>query len=392
MQSGADKSGTIAILERLVAFPTICGTSNADLIDWVEQYLVATGARVERVPGDAEGRSSLFATIGPDGPDGPDGIILSAHSDVVPVAGQDWTTDPFRLTARDGRLYGRGSSDMKGFLACMLTAAASAGRRTLRRPLHLAISHDEELGCLGVRSLLRALGQQGVTATGCVVGEPTEMGVAVAHKGKIALKITCHGRAAHSANPFRGQNAIVLASEMVIAAGRMQDHIRQVETHDGRFEVPFSTVQIGLIDGGTALNIVPDRCVIMAEIRLLPGYDGADYVAWLHDAARRITDDGARGGITVEIVNAYPGLASSGDGGILATGLRHARQNKTGVIDFGTEAGLFESELGIPCIVCGPGSISRAHKADEYILPAELAEGDRFLAGILDDLCAEPGA
>lgn len=378
---------TVSTLASLVAFPSICGTPNAPIMDWIEQRLAALGAHIHRVPGYDEGRSSLFASVGPDIEGG---IVLSAHADVVPVAGQPWTSDPFTLTERDGRLYGRGSSDMKGFIACMLTAAARAATQPLIRPLHLAISHDEELGCVGVRSLLDFLRHEGMGAQGCVVGEPTGMEVAVAHKGKVALRLTCHGRAAHSANPLRGINAIVLAAGMVDALQALQKHIASTEPHDPRFDVPFSTVQTGLISGGTALNIVPDRCEIMAEIRLLPGISPQPYIAWLHEAGQRLTRDGSHGRIEIDITNAYPGLADDPGSEFLSLGLRHARSNTTRVIDFGTEAGLFRNELGLPCIICGPGDIGRAHKADEYVTRAELAEGDRFLAELVNGLC-RPG-
>ncbi|GBQ63478.1 acetylornithine deacetylase ArgE [Ameyamaea chiangmaiensis NBRC 103196] len=377
-------SKTREILARLVAFPTVCGQSNVAMIDWVEAQLRATGAHVRRFPGDRPDAFSLFASLGPETPDG---LVLSAHSDVVPVVGQPWTHDPFTLTQDGDRLYGRGSSDMKGFLACMVTAAGRAASRPLRRPLHLAVSYDEELGCVGVRSLLSALRHEGVAAAGCVVGEPTDMNVAIAHKGKVAFRITCEGQAAHSANPFQGTNAIVLAAGMIGRLSALQEHLRSTEIHDTRFAVPFSTVQAGLIEGGTALNIVPDRCVVMAEMRLIPGQDGQAGLAWLEAAAREIVRGHDRAAIRIEVTNAYPGLDASAEGDLCALGLHEAGRNRPGVIDFGTEAGLFTQELGLPCIVCGPGSIARAHKADEYITVAELAEGDRFLDGIINNLC-----
>lgn len=377
---------TQEILARLVAFPTVCGQSNEEMIDWIAAHLAGVGARVRRIVGERPDAFSLCASVGPELPGG---IVLSAHSDVVPVAGQAWSSNPFVLTRREDRLYGRGASDMKGFLACMLTAAGKAAARPLLRPLHLAISYDEELGCLGVRSLLAALGDNdGVQAVGCIVGEPTEMEVAVAHKGKIAFRIVCQGEAAHSANPFQGTNAIVLAARMVEQLTRLQEYIRLNEPHDARFAVPFSTVQAGLIEGGTALNIVPDLCVVTAEMRLTPGQDGAAYRAWLEDAARQVAAEAGRGAVVrIEIVNAYPGLDGSAETEIGLLGLREAGRNNAGVIDFGTEAGLFAQMLDLPCIVCGPGSISRAHKADEYITIEELARGDRFLEGVLDRLC-----
>ncbi|MEE8662328.1 MAG: acetylornithine deacetylase [Acetobacter sp.] len=377
---------TVSTLASLIAFPSICGTANGPIIDWIEEYLQGLNAHVLRVPGEQEGRFSLFASLGPELPNG---IILSAHCDVVPVEGQNWSFDPFTLTEQDGKLYGRGSSDMKGFLACMLTAAAYAATQPLERPLHLAISHDEELGCLGVRSLLATLRTNGLQAGGCVVGEPTTMQVATAHKGKVAFQIVCHGQAAHSANPFQGINAIVMASEMVMATQELQQHISLTEKHDKRFDVPFSTVQTGLINGGTALNIVPDQCCIKTEIRLLPGVSVQPYLKRLENAALRISHNNTRGNIEIIQTNTYPSLNSDEQStDFLHSIMRYAQQNATTVIDFGTEAGLFEQELGIPCYVCGPGSISRAHKADEYITRSELDDGERFLNTIVESLCA----
>ncbi|NHN84849.1 acetylornithine deacetylase [Acetobacter musti] len=372
------------ILRTLIGFPSICGTPNGDIIGWIEEFLAGIGARVRRVAGDRPDAFSLFASLGPDGPGG---IVLSAHSDVVPVAGQNWSTDPFTLSGQEDRLYGRGSSDMKGFLACMLTAAAKASARTLRRPLHLAISYDEELGCLGVRSLLRDLKENGLEAGGCIVGEPTGMRVATAHKGKISFRIRCTGRAAHSASPFEGINAISLAAGMVQELGRLQTYIRDTETHDTRFTVPFSTVQAGLIEGGAALNIVPEHCSVMAEMRLLPGQDGAGYLERLREASRSVISSVGGGEILIEVENAYPGLNSSRNTEICTLVLHETGRNETDVINFGTEAGLFEEQLSLACVVCGPGSIGRAHKADEYITREELLQGDRFLEGVLDRLC-----
>ncbi|GBQ89069.1 acetylornithine deacetylase ArgE [Gluconacetobacter johannae DSM 13595] len=382
-------SRTVDFLARLVAFPTISRQTNLPLLDWVEGELAATGARIRRLPGDAPGRGSLLATIGPERDDG---IVLSAHSDVVPVAGQDWTSDPFVLTERDGRLYGRGSSDMKGFLACMLTAAHDAARRpALARPLHLAVSYDEEIGCVGVRALLRQLRDDGFRAAGCVVGEPTDLHVAVGHKGKVAATITCTGRAAHSANPWLGQNAILMAADMVRAIEALQRDVERDGARADGYAVPFGTVQVGIIQGGTALNIVPDRCQVAFEMRLLPGDDPAPYLERLRRAAAGVVADraplsGPGGEIAIAVDNAYPGLVPDTASEICALGLAAAGRNEVVSVGFGTEAGLFQEQLGLPCIICGPGSIDRAHKPDEYVTRAELAEGDRFLARVIDAL------
>lgn len=378
-------SETEAILSSLIGFPSICGLPNDEIIGWIEAHLLASGAKVRRVPGDQPGRFSLFASVGPETSGG---IILAAHADVVPVAGQDWSSDPFVMTRVENRLYGRGTSDMKGFLACMLRAARLAGSGTpLKRPLYLAISHDEELGCIGVRSLLADLPHNDeMQVAGCIVGEPTGMQVAVAHKGKIAFEIACLGKAAHSANPFLGKSAVTLAAYMIDAIEQLQEHIRQTEHYDTRFEVPFSTVQAGLISGGAALNIVPDTCTITAEIRLLPGYDGAPYLDWLEQAAHLATERLGGGEVQIRLINAYPGLNAASQSNICSLALQEAGHNQVTVIDFGTEAGLFSEKLGVNCVVCGPGSIGRAHKADEYITDAELAAADRFIDGVLDRL------
>ncbi len=218
-------------LARLVAFPTIAGEPNAALIGWLAEQLSALGARVRVLDGVRAGRANLFAILGPDGGDG---IVLSAHSDVVPVAGQEWSSDPFALTERDGgRLHARGAVDMKGFLACALAAAArAAAGPPLGRPLHLAVSHDEEIGCVGVRSMLDTLAREGFRASGCIVGEPTDMQVALGHKGKVAGRVLCLGEAAHSANPARGCNAINLAASMVRQAEHLQRRLREHGVQD----------------------------------------------------------------------------------------------------------------------------------------------------------------
>lgn len=382
---------TQALLARLVGYRTVSETSNAELIEWVAAWLGALGATVEIVPDDQPGRFGLWARIGPPTPDG---IILSGHSDVVPVAGQAWSTDPFVLSAHEGRLYGRGSSDMKGFLACMLSAARMAAEGAARgvalaRPLHLAISCDEEIGCVGVRSLLRFLRERQVRAAGCVVGEPTMLSVVTRHKGKIAGRIVCHGIAAHSANPSKGCNAIGVAARLYAVIEAVQARMMQ-DAAEG-FEVGHSTAHVGLIQGGVALNIVPERCEMRFELRLLPGQDASHWLDLLAAGARRVEQDMPGARVEIEVTNAYPGLSQTHDTAFLNTMqvLAGGQAGQSfGAIDFGTEAGLFEEQLGIPVLVCGPGSISRAHKADEYITCDELHAGEAFVARIVETLRA----
>ncbi|AHI25082.1 acetylornithine deacetylase (ArgE) [Komagataeibacter xylinus] len=379
-----DSNPSVAALAHLVAWPTLSREGNLGLIEWYAQQLRAARAAVTVVRHGETDRYGLFATIGPDVGQG---IVLSGHSDVVPVQGQAWTCDPFSLTDRDGKLFARGSSDMKGFLACMLTAARYAAGRALRRPLHFAVSCDEEIGCVGVRSLLAFLRERGVTAQGCIVGEPTGLQVAVAHKGKVAARIVCHGRAAHSANPMLGCNAIQIAARMTHEVGRIQAEMMDAPMQDPSFEVPFNTAQVGLINGGVALNIVPDRCEIQFEMRLLPGQSADAWLRLLRERAAAVVADYPGGAIDFEIINGYPGLVPEPDAAIRNIALQASRHNAVATIGFGTEAGLFQQELALPTVICGPGSIDRAHKADEYITRDELAAGDAFLARIVDTLC-----
>jgi acetylornithine deacetylase len=378
-------SSTAETLAALVGFPTISRGSNRDLMGWLAARLSALGAQVRVMPGTDADRINLLATIGPDCPDG---IILSAHVDVVPVTGQSWSTDPFRLTETEGRLHGRGAVDMKGFLAGMVSAAALAARLPLRRPLHLAISHDEEIGCVGVRPMLAALAEQHFSAAACIVGEPTGLRIATGHKGKVAMLIRARGQAAHSANPGRGVNAIGMAAGMVAAVEAIAHWLATEGLRDAAYAVPHGTAQVGTIEGGTALNIVPADCALTAEFRLPAGEDAEALLHRLCAAAACIGE--ARGGaITVEVTNAYPGLAEPDDSPAVAVAKTAGGLLPLAKLDFGTEGGLFRERLGIPTVVCGPGSIDRAHKPDEYITREELAAGDAFLANVVRGLTSE---
>ena len=376
---------TIETLAALVAFPTISQDGNDGLIRYVAAKLDAAGGRVRVLPGSSTGKSNLFASFGPDAEHG---IVLSGHSDVVPVRGQAWTSDPFVLTARGDKLLARGAVDMKGFIASMLTTAAQAG--ALQRPLHLAISYDEEIGCVGVRDMLQRLASEGFRADGCIIGEPSGLRVATGHKGKIAGCICCRGEAAHSANPTLGVNAIHLASAMIGEVQALQEWLAAHGARDAAYALPYSSVHIGTIQGGTALNIVPDNCNMAFEFRLLPGDVPEELLARLRTGATRIVAAAAQGGrqaeIEVRVENEYPGLQTSDDAAITQLALAATGEEETTRISFGAEAGLFEKTLGLACVVCGPGSINRAHKADEYVLREELDACDRFLARVVETL------
>lgn len=375
--------GTIALLERLTAFPTVSREPNEALIGFMAEWLREAGGRVRVLPGRLPGKANLLASFGPEGGGG---IVLSGHSDVVPVAGQDWTSEPFRLTARGGRLVARGATDMKGFLACAMALAGRLDAAALTRPLHIAVSHDEEVGCIGVRSMLATLAAEGFSALGAVIGEPTGMRVAVGHKGKLAGCVCCRGEAAHSANPALGCNAIYMAADMVGELRALQDWLLAHGARDAAYEVPYSTVHVGTIQGGTALNIVPEACDVEFEFRLLPGDLPAGLLERLREAGERLAGNerarGRRAAVTVEVRNEYPGLETEASADFVRL-VRDAGAGEVFKAGFGSEAGLFHDMARLPAVVCGPGSIDRAHKADEFILVEELGACDLFLDGLV---------
>lgn len=375
-------STTPEILARLAAFPTISADSNEALITHAVSRITAAGGRVHTLAGALPGKFNLLASFGLDTGAG---YVLSGHSDVVPVQGQDWKTDPFTLVQKDDRLYARGSSDMKGFLAAMLSAAERMDGKRLRRPLHLAFSYDEEIGCVGVRDMLARLKAENFQAQGCIIGEPTEMRVITGHKGKLAGCICCRGIPAHSANPALGCNAINLAAAMVREAETLQSWLAANGARDAAYPFPYTSVHIGTISGGTALNIVPEYCRMDFEIRSLAADDPAALVERLREAAARIVAETGKGEIDIRITNTYPGLNTPAESPLAQTAL-HAAGTEIGKIGFGTEGGLFEEMLGLPTIVCGPGSIDRAHKPDEYVTIGELEACDAFLDRIIETL------
>lgn len=380
---------SVEILDRLVAFPTVSAESNLELIGWVRDFLAARGIEATLVP-DATGRkANLYATVGPaDRP----GVLLSGHTDVVPVAGQAWTRDPFALSRGAGRLYGRGTADMKGFVACALRAAAAAAEEgALATPLHLALSHDEEIGCVGVRRLIDAMGRMAVRPRLAIVGEPTSMAVATGHKGKTAARAVCTGRAGHSAMAPLAVNAIHLACDFVGAVRARQAAIAEGGHGDAAYDVPYTTLHVGRIGGGVALNIVPDRAEVEFEIRNLAADDPQALVDGLAAAAAEIAAAARarapEAAIELEVTNAYPGLETEPGSEVVALARALAGTGTTKVA-FGTEAGLFAQALGIPTVVCGPGDMAQGHKPDEFVAEAQLAACDAMLDRLVDQLRA----
>lgn len=376
----------IQILDRLIGFQTVSRRPNIDLIEYVRDLLEDRGIAC-RMIGNADGtNANLYASVGPD--DRP-GVMLSGHTDVVPVEGQSWTVDPFRMIERDGRLYGRGTTDMKGFVACAVRAMMTAAARDLTTPLHLALSYDEEIGCVGVRRMLDILESAPIRPRFCIVGEPTELQIATGHKGKLAARATCHGREVHSALAPTGINAIHLAAEFVSALRQEQDRLRSEGPRDGDYDIPYSTVHVGTIDGGTALNIVPNQCALDFEIRNIAQDDVDTILGRLVAAGRAIADTYPAGAaIGIETVNRYPGLDTAPDAEVVAFMKSLTGANATNKVAFGTEGGLFSTRLSIPTVICGPGSMTQGHKPDEYIQRSQIDACENLLARLIDRLAA----
>ncbi|MCC5973869.1 MAG: acetylornithine deacetylase [Rubellimicrobium sp.] len=375
---------TLAILERLVAFDTVSAKPNLGLVAFVEDHLRQLGFRVTRIPDPQEDKAGLYAEIGPPGA----GVLLSAHSDTVPVEGQDWTHDPFRLTAQDGRLYGRGTTDMKGFVAAMLSAAERASRLPLSEPLKLVLSYDEEIGCVGIGRMMDRLIPLMGRPRAAIVGEPTQMQVAIGHKGKQGFRAIVAGQAGHSALAPLHVNALNVAAGFVQALQSLQAELERDGPRDPAYAVPYSTVHVGYLAGGRALNIVPDRAEILFEIRALAEDDPEDLRHRAEAAAKAVcAAHGPAARIGIEPLAGYPGLAMAPDAPVAVWARELAGQGLTKVA-FGTEAGCFDA-LGIPTVVCGPGSMEgQGHKPDEYITLDQIAACDamldRLLAGMVE--------
>lgn len=384
--------GTLDILERLVAFPSVCTAKDyLAITDYIEAFLTERGFRCYRHTAAEGGKAGLFATVGPTGAGG---VLLSAHLDVVPVAGQDWNSDPFAMTRRGGRVYGRGTADMKGFAAASLRAADKAaklaGAAQLAAPLKLAFSYDEELGCLGINDMIPHLEDSIGLPDYCLVGEPTSMQLAVGHKGKVSYRVVCQGNSGHSASAPNYLNALHLAADFVGILRDTQADIAANGARDDAYEIPYTTVHVGVLSGGTTLNMVPNSAALEFEIRHLAGDSPEDILNRIRTKAaaivRALQPAHPQASIRIEEMNAYPGLdipSSSKAAAFFAAlgGLAPAVK-----VDFGTEAGFFHAALGIPTIVCGPGNIDQAHKPDEFIDVAQLDACDAMLDRLIGKL------
>lgn len=354
------------ILERLIAFPSIVGTPNGNIVDWIRSYLEGHGARVVVLAGPEGDRSNLFATFGPSDRSG---YILSGHMDVVPAKEPGWTSGPFQLRQVGERLYGRGSSDMKGFLAACLAAAPALAGRKLTQPVHLAFSYDEEAGCRGVPHLIARVPDLCAPPAGAIIGEPSKMQAILAHKGKAAARVTMRGRAGHSSRPDLGINAIhAMAGILSAAVANARDLAEG--PFDPTFEPPYSSLQIGVITGGQAVNIIPDLCEVEFEARAIAGVDPLALLAPIRQQLDVLIAAGADA--TWTEMSAYPALSLPETAALARLLEELSGHPLIGAVSYGTEAGLYQA-AGIDSIICGPGDIDRAHKPDEYILTSELA-------------------
>jgi acetylornithine deacetylase len=372
------------LLAKLVAFDTTSHKSNLPIIHFIEDYLRQHGVESTLVPTEDGQKASLFATIGPPGVGG---VALSGHTDVVPVDGQAWSSDPFTLVERDGRLYGRGACDMKGYLACVLAMVPDLRARILATPVHIAFSYDEEVGCTGVRPMIAEFGASLPRPRMVLVGEPTSMAVVDAHKGPMRWTVRLAGKAAHSSMPHLGVNTITYAGHLLEELARIEAELQE-QSRDLRFDPPYTTLQVTQIGGGNASNIVPAATWFGWEIRRLPGFDGAA----LDARFRRFAEEqclvpmralAPEAEVDIEIVNEVPAFQADPASEVVPLTLKLAGQNETFAVCYATEASLFQAG-GAPAVVCGPGDIAQAHTPDEYLEVAELEKCLAFLGRLAD--------
>lgn len=373
------------LLADLVGFDTISDRSNLPLIAHIEGYLAGLGVKSERIVDDTGQKASLWVTIGPEDRGG---YVLSGHTDVVPVAGQHWTHDPFKLIERDGKLYGRGTTDMKGFVAVSLAMVPEMLAAKLSTPIHLAISYDEEIGCVGVRPMLREVAKKRMKPLGAFIGEPTSMQVIIGHKGKHGVRATFTGLARHSSIAPEGVNAIEYAAELITEIRRRADRLATTKASGSLYDVPHSTLLTSIVHGGAALNIVPDSCTVEFECRGIGITESREVtdaiVAWAKaELAPAMAARHPDCGITFAEILDYPALDTAADAAIVTLAKSLAGRNDHAKVAFGTEASLFTAIADIPSVVIGPGSIAQAHTPDEFVEMAELERCAAFVEKLI---------
>ena len=378
---------SIQILEKLISFDTVSSNSNLEIISYCEKILKDAGAETTLIKNTEETKANLFATIGPvDQP----GIILSGHTDVVPVTNQKWQTNPFKLTEIDNKLYGRGTADMKSFVACALYAASKASSMNLKTPLHFSFSYDEEIGCVGVRSLIEMLKNSPINPLFCIVGEPTSMQVMSGHKGKVNASVLIKGKEAHSALTTKGLNSIYLASEFIQGIQSIQTNLINNSAHDNDFEVPYTTLQVGKIEGGVAVNIVPSSSSLLFEIRSLHSDDPNLILKDIKILSEKIVkshiDKFPDTEIEIKVTSQYPALNTMKNSDVISFLNGLTGNNSVEKVSFGTEGGLFSNELNIQTAICGPGSMNQGHQPNEYIEKVQIDLCDQMLENLLNKL------
>ena len=382
-------SALMSILADLIGFDTTSRNSNLELIRYVEDYLSQHGVQSTLVHDDSGHKANLYATIGPAELGG---VMLSGHTDVVPVDGQRWASDPFVLERIDDKVFGRGSADMKGFIACVLEWVPEMVAASLATPIHIALSYDEEVGCIGVRRLLDLMEKMPVVPSMAIIGEPTNMEIVVAHKGKRGIRVNVRGASAHSAYPTEGVNAIEVVAQLIAHISEVQQDIERNGPFDPGYRVPHTTLHVGTVRGGTALNIVPNECSFDFEIRHLPEHE----IDPLIDTVQRYATDNLEPtmrlknpdcGIDFTELFGYPALFTAPDAPVVAF-VRSLLEYDRAVeqISFGSEAGLFSRRIGIPAVVCGPGSILQAHRPDEYVSIEQLETCRTMLRRLVESL------
>ena len=383
-------------LSRLIGFDTVSRHSNLALIEDVQAYCEQLGLPVVLTFNDDKNKANLFVTV-PAGANADvisGGLVLSGHTDVVPVDGQEWTSDPFTATIRGDKLYGRGACDMKGFIACALSLLPAATKLSqagkLRRPLHVALSFDEEVGCLGAPLILADLAERGINPEYCIVGEPTNMTMVVAHKGISVYRCRVHGKSAHSSLTAQGVNAISYASRLIGFVDTLADEISTRDDNDALFDVPYSTLSVGTIQGGTATNIVPNLCEFTFDYRNLPHMTQEDVIvpiqAHIQTLREQMQARAPEADIELQQEESVPAMTDADSSALQALVSALTADNKRHKVAYATEGGQF-TNAGIPTVICGPGSIEQAHKADEYVPLSDMERCDGFLQRLLESCC-----
>jgi acetylornithine deacetylase len=383
-----NEQSVIEHLDKLISFNTVSHRSNLEFVGWVEEFCGRYGARFQRFPNAAGDKTNVLVSVGPDVAGG---LVLSGHTDVVPIDGQEWLGDPFKMRLQDGRVIGRGSTDMKGFIACCLAIFPHVSRSNLRRPLHLALSYDEEAGCNGVRPMAEWIGQSDLRPSLAVIGEPSSMKVVTAHKAGLLVHVRVRGKSGHSSQPHRYVNAVMIAARLIAHIDRVGGGLREGPRFEG-LDPPYSTTQVNTVAGGTALNVVAEHCEFLWEGRFIPGQSDMAMVNAVKDFAVRELEPAMKGidpvcDIEFTVLAQVPALRPNADSSYEAVFMELLGQSRASAVAYGSEAGIFQT-AGVPAIICGPGDIAQAHQPEEYIAYSQLECCVDFLhkaAGTLAD-------